>query len=75
MRYCMAVNHRRVRAGSALPALIGARTLALLQQAGPGALHQRVKVPRSEVHAILLRLAVTLAATGPLQAQFLRLRG
>lgn len=75
MRYCMAVNHRRVRAGSALPALIGARTLALLQQAGPVALHQRVKVPRSEVHTILLRLAVTLAATGPLQAQFLHLRG
>ncbi|MGE0329747.1 MAG: phytoene/squalene synthase family protein [Ramlibacter sp.] len=75
MRYCMAVNHRRVRAGSALPALIGARTLALLQQAGPGALRQRVKVPRSEVHAILLRLAATLAAKGPLQARFVRLRG
>jgi len=75
MAYCAAVNHRRVRAGRALPALIGARTLALLRQAGPGALHQRVKVPRSEVYAILLRLAVTLAATGPLHNQFVRLRG
>ena len=75
MRYCMAVNHRRVRAASALPALIGVRTLALLQQAGPGALRARVKVPRSEVQTILLRLAVTLAAKGPLQAQFVRLRG
>lgn len=75
MAYCMAVNHRRVRAASALPALIGARTLALLRQAGPGALHTRVKVPRHEVRAILLRLAVTLAARGPLQAGFVRQRG
>ncbi len=74
MRYCAAVNHRRVRAGSALPALIGARTLALLQQAGAGALQTRVKVPRAEVRSILLRLALTLAARGPIQAQFLRLR-
>ncbi len=75
MRYVGAVNHRRVRAASALPALIGTRTLALLQQAGPGALQTRVKVPRSEVRTILLRLAVTLAARAPLQAQFERLRG
>ncbi len=75
LQYCTAVNHRRVRAASALPALIGARTLALLKQAGPGALHARVKAPHSEVRAILLRLALTLAASGPLQAQFLRLRG
>lgn len=75
MRYVDAVNHRRVRAASALPALIGTRTLALLQQAGPGALQTRVKVPRSEVRTILLNLAVTLAARAPLQAQFLRLRG
>lgn len=75
MRYCTAVNHRRVRAASALPALIGARTLALLEQAGPDALRARVKAPRSEVRAILARLALTLAARGPLQAQFLRLRG
>jgi farnesyl-diphosphate farnesyltransferase len=75
MRYCAAVNHRRVRAASALPALIGARTLALLEQAGPDALRVRVKAPRSEVRAILLRLALTLAARGPLQAQFRRLRG
>lgn len=75
LAYCQAVNHRRVRAASALPALIGVRTLALLQQAGPLALRTRVKVPRHEVRAILLRLAVTLAATGPLQAQFVRLRG
>lgn len=75
MRYVDAVNHRRVRAASALPALIGTRTLALLRQAGPHALHTRVKVPRSQVRAILLRLAVTLAARGPLQTQFASLGG
>jgi len=75
MQYADAVNHRRVRAASALPALIGTRTLALLRQAGPDALRVRVKVPRHEVRAILLRLAVTLAAKAPLQAQFARLRG
>ena len=75
MRYCTAVNHGRVRAASALPALIGARTLALLKHAGPDALRARVKAPRSDVRAILLRLALTLAARGPLKAQFLRLRG
>jgi farnesyl-diphosphate farnesyltransferase len=58
-----------------LAPVFGARTLALLRQAGPGALHTRVKVPRHEVRAILLRLAVTLAARGPLQAGFIRLRG
>lgn len=74
MQYAGAVNHRRVRAASALPALIGARTLALLRQAGPGALRVRVKVPRGEVRAIMLRLALTLAARAPLQAGFVRLQ-
>lgn len=74
MRYCTAVNPRRVRAASALPALIGARTLALLRQAGPSSMAQRVKLPRREVRSILWRLALTGAANGPMQAQFLRLR-
>lgn len=73
MQYCAAVRPRRVRAASALPALIGARTLALLRQAGPAALQARVKVPRGEVRGILLATALTLAANGPLQARFARL--
>jgi farnesyl-diphosphate farnesyltransferase len=75
MRYSGAVNSRRVRAATALPALLGARTLELLQRAGAQRLQRRVKVPRHEVRAILARLALTLAARGPLQASFTRLTG
>jgi farnesyl-diphosphate farnesyltransferase len=74
MRYADAVNSRRVRAASAMPALIGARTLALLRSAGPQGLHRRVKVPRNEVRAMLARLVFTLAARTPLQALFGRLQ-
>ena len=37
IRYADAVGSRRVRAASALPALLGLRTLALLRTAGPSA--------------------------------------
>ena len=75
MRYADAVTSRRVRAASAMPALIGARTLGLLRSAGPQRLQRRVKVPRHEVRSILARLAFTLAARAPLQALFGRLQG
>jgi farnesyl-diphosphate farnesyltransferase len=75
MRYADAVTSRRVRAASALPALLGARTLDLMRRAGPERLQQRVKVPRREVRSILARLALTLASRGPLQASFARLKG
>jgi len=75
MRYADAVESRRVRAATALPALLGVRTLALLRAAGPAAITRKVKVPRSEVRALLLRLAVTLAGRAPLRAQFERLHG
>jgi farnesyl-diphosphate farnesyltransferase len=75
MRYADAVNSRRVRAASALPALIGARTLHLLQLAGPQRLRQPVKVPRNEVRSMLARLALTLAGRAPLRALYGRLQG
>ncbi len=75
MRYADAVNSRRVRAASALPALLGTRTLALMRAAGPQGLEHPVKVPRREVRAILARLAFTLAGREPLRAQFGRLGG
>lgn len=74
MTYSAAVRDRRVRAATALPALVGARTLSLLETAGQDALRAKVKVPRSEVRAILWRLAVTLAGRESLAAQFPRLR-
>jgi farnesyl-diphosphate farnesyltransferase len=62
----------RVRFATALPALIGARTLALLRVAGPG--KPRVKVPRHEVRGILwqgLRATAARAALRPLFARLL----
>jgi len=62
MEYSRAINNRRVRAATVLPALIGARTLALLEAAGPAALQRTVKVPRSEVRAMILSLALTMVS-------------
>jgi len=70
MQYSRAIRNRRVRAATVLPALIGARTLALLRQAGATALHQTIKVPRSEVRAMILSLAVTLASRARTDAIF-----
>ena len=74
VRYADAVGARRVRAASALPALVGFRTLAMLRTAGPERMHRRVKVPRQEVRSMLARLLFTLAGRAPLQALFDRLR-
>jgi farnesyl-diphosphate farnesyltransferase len=70
MRYADAVRSRRVRAASALPALLAGRTLALLQLAGPERLRHKVKMPRHEVRAILARLAFTFAGRAALRSMF-----
>src|SRR5438477_2076045 len=62
MEYSRAIRNRRVRAATVLPALIGARTLALLDEAGASALQRTVKVPRSEVRRMILRLALTVVS-------------
>ena len=72
MEYSRAIKNRRVRAATVLPALIGARTLALLVAAGPMALQRTVKVPRSEVRAMILSLAVTLASRKSIDASWKR---
>jgi farnesyl-diphosphate farnesyltransferase len=70
MAYALAVNPRRIRAGVAIPALLGRRTLSRVRAAGTDALSARVKVPRGEVRALLLRIALGLAGRGTLQAQW-----
>lgn len=75
MLYARAVNSRRVRAASALPALLGVRTLALVQAAGPARLQHKVKMPRSEVRNIMARMAISLAGRAAMEAQFRRLCG
>jgi farnesyl-diphosphate farnesyltransferase len=62
MQYSRAIQNRRVRVATVLPALIGARTLALLHQAGTGALNRTVKMPRHEVRRMMLSLAVTFVS-------------
>jgi farnesyl-diphosphate farnesyltransferase len=70
MEYSRAIKNRRVRAATVLPALIGARTLALLNAAGPAALQRTVKVARQEVRAMMLSLALTLASRRKIDAMF-----
>jgi farnesyl-diphosphate farnesyltransferase len=70
MEYSRAIKNRRVRAATVLPALIGARTLALLNATGPGALQRTVKVPRGEVRAMVLSLGLSLASRKRIDAIF-----
>lgn len=52
-KYINAVNSRRLRLATALPALIGAKTLKLLGSAGWEELEQRIKVDRKEMKRLL----------------------
>jgi farnesyl-diphosphate farnesyltransferase len=70
MEYSRAINNRRVRAATVLPALIGARTLALLNAAGAAALQRVLKVSRREVRAMILSLGLTLASRKRIDAIF-----
>jgi farnesyl-diphosphate farnesyltransferase len=62
IEYACAIRSSRVRFATALPAVIGRRTLALLREAGPAALERRVKVPRNEVRRMVLATAVSRAS-------------
>jgi len=59
LRYSLALRGRRLRLASALPCLIGIRTLTLLRQAGTQALLTHVKLPRREVHRVLMALVLS----------------
>ena len=52
--YTASIRNRRVRFATALPALIGARTLALLRDVRSDALRRKVKVPRPEVRKLIV---------------------
>jgi farnesyl-diphosphate farnesyltransferase len=75
MRYALALRPLRLRLASALPALIGARTVALLRLAGPAALNQRIKMPRHEVRALLWRIALGFGSAAVMQREFRKLSG
>lgn len=75
MQYSRAIRNRRVRAATVLPALIGARTLALLRDAGTTALRRTIKVPRKEVRSMISSLAITFAAQSEIDQIFRRSSG
>jgi farnesyl-diphosphate farnesyltransferase len=70
MQYSRAIENRRVRGATVLPALIGARTLVCLGKAGSTALQHTVKVPRHEVRAMVLSLATAFASRRRIDAIF-----
>jgi len=72
LQYSHSIQNRRVRAATVLPALIGARTLSLLEDAGAAALQRTVKVPRDRVRAMVLSLGVTFASRKSIDAMFNR---
>jgi farnesyl-diphosphate farnesyltransferase len=72
MQYSGAIQNRRVRAATVLPALIGARTLALLDRAGVAALQRTLKLPRREVRGMIFLLAATLASRKVIDTMFAR---
>ena len=73
MRYALALKPLRLRLASALPALIGARTLALLRQAGPMALTRRVKMPRHEMRHLMWQIALGWGSPATLDRLFQKL--
>lgn len=72
IEYASTIRSRRVRFATALPAMIGARTLALLREAGPEALRRKIKVPRAEVRKMIL--AAALASPHSLGAMLQKLQ-
>src|SRR5207237_6600557 len=70
MKYANAIRNRRVRAATVLPALIGARTLALLRDAGATVLHRHIKVPRKEVRAIVASVVFGFGARSRVNALY-----
>ena len=62
VEYACAIRPWRVRFATALPALIGARTLALLRAGGVAVFESRIKMSRPEVKRILFEMALSLAS-------------
>lgn len=73
IEYACAIRNRRIRFATALPALIGARTLGLLRDAGPEVFERRVKVPRAEIRKIIASTA--LSSPRSLRERFRKLQG
>lgn len=69
--YCGALTNWRIRFATALPALIGARTIAHLRKAGPAL--EKIKIPRQEIRRILASGALASMPPVALRVLFQRL--
>jgi farnesyl-diphosphate farnesyltransferase len=72
IEYSLAIRNRRVRAATALPALIGASTIAHLRETGSIALRRQIKISRRDVRRMIAQLMVTLAARRQIESMFRR---
>ena len=70
LRYSLALRGHRLRLASALPGLIGVRTLALLRQAGVQALVHHQKLPRRALHRLLWALVLGGVSDRQLQSSW-----
>jgi farnesyl-diphosphate farnesyltransferase len=70
LHYSLALRGLRLRLATALPCLMGVRTLSLLKSAGPQALVTHQKVPRAEVRRLLLSLLLGAATDRQLHASW-----
>ena len=73
IEYACALRSWRLRLATVLPALIGARTLALLREAGPEVWQRRVKVTRPEVRGVLVKMLLTGASPASIRRTFAKL--
>jgi farnesyl-diphosphate farnesyltransferase len=67
LEYSIGINPPRVRVATVLPAMIGVRTLELIEQSGLEALRTQIKVPRAEVRAMIASTTITLASQSRLR--------
>ena len=67
LEYSIAINPPRVRVATVLPAMIGVRTLSLIEESGLEALRTRVKVSRGEVRGMIASTTITLASQSRLR--------
>ncbi len=74
VEYACAVENIRVRIATALPALIGIRTIRLLENVGIDVLRRPVKITRPEVRTLVTRTVAALAAPSFLRRDFERHR-
>jgi len=70
LQYARAIRNRRVRIATVLPALIGARTVSLLRDAGATALRRHIKVPRPKVRGIVVSLIFGLGSRSTIESLY-----